>query len=301
LGGNKARNLEFILGEALDQGVNSYIATGSVQSNACRQVAAAGAQLGLPVYLLLKKGVHNELQGNRLLDDMFGATVRVIEDDDRPGGYDMSVVSREVDRLVQALRAQGLTPGVYPAACSSEIPAAGYLNALLEMERQFATMKIQPTHLVVVSGSGSTHAALTLGVKVLNLPYKVVGISIRKARTEVVQDVSDFGTRVAFPVTVEPDDVLIYDAYRGPGYAIPTDECLSAIDLVARCEGILLDPVYTGKAMAGVVDLVARRVLTNEHTVVFVHTGGVPAIFAYSDEIARSGATATSTLGPGRV
>jgi D-cysteine desulfhydrase family pyridoxal phosphate-dependent enzyme len=304
LGGNKTRPLEFVLGDAVAQGAECLIASASAQSNNCRQIAAAGAKLGLPVHLVLKAGVHNDAQGNLLLDFLLGARVRLVEDDTPPGSYDMAAVNREVDRLADELRAAGHRPYVIAMQTHSQaLAGCGYLNATLELEAQYAAAGVRPTHLVVTSGSGGTHAALALGVKTLGLPYQVIGISIRKSRAEVLQGVPAYANNTAaflgLDTRLAAGDVQVYDEYFGGGYALPTPAGIDAIKLVARTEGILLDPVYTGKTMSGLVGLVKRGILTSDHTVVFVHTGGIPALFAYHQELMAGEPGATRVVAQG--
>ncbi|MBI3977429.1 MAG: D-cysteine desulfhydrase family protein [Chloroflexi bacterium] len=305
LGGNKTRALEFVLGDAVGKGADTVITSAAVQSNQCRQAAAAGARLGLDVHLVLKASVHNDVQGNLLLDHLLGARVRLIHDGSKLGTYDMSAIHAEADRLADELRAQGRNPYIISMQTHSQpLAGAGYLNAMLEMEEQFAAMGVRPSHLVTTSGSGGTHSSLALAVKTLGLPYQVIGISIRKTRQEALLGVSSYANRTAelfgLPVRLTPDEVVVYDDYYGEGYALPTEAGLAAMKLVARTEGILLDPVYTGKAMSGIVGLIRRGILRPEHTVIFVHTGGIPALFAYNQELMAE-STGAGSAGTGGV
>ncbi|MGH2355163.1 MAG: D-cysteine desulfhydrase family protein [Chloroflexota bacterium] len=291
LGGNKTRGLEFTLGEALAEVADVIVTSAAAQSNKCRQAAAACARLGLECHLVLKASVHNEVQGNLLLDHLLGAHVHLVQDGDALGSYDMTRVNEEVARLEADLRAQGRRPYVIAMHTRTHpLSGGGYLNAALELEAQLAARGVRPSHLVVTSGSGSTHAALALAVKALGLPYRVVGISIRKSRDEARRGVADLASQTAelygLPVRLAPDEVTVYDQYFGQGYALPTTAGMDAIRLVASTEGILLDPVYTGKTMAGLIDLARRGTFGPDDTVVFVHTGGIPALFAYHAELA---------------
>ena len=292
LGGNKTRKLEYLLAEALNEGADTVITSAATQSNMCRQTAAACAKLGLDVHLVLQSGVHDELQGNLLLDHLFGAKITMVQDGAASGAYDMSAVRAEVDRLAERLRREGKRPYVVSMQTHSlDLAGAGYMDAMLELERQFAAQHVRPTHLLLTSGSGGTHSSLALAVKAMDLPYRVVGISIRKTRDEAAAGVAGSANRVAgrlgLAARLAADEVEVYDEYFGGGYGLPTEAGLDAIRLVARTEGILLDPVYTAKAMSGLIGLTHRGVLTKEHTVVFVHTGGVPALFAYHQELMR--------------
>lgn len=293
-GGNKSRGLEFILGQAQAEGADTLITSASSQSNLCRQTAAAGARLGFEVHVVLAPGLHNEVQGNLLLDHVLGANVHLVDAPSIPGVFDMTQTDVEVERLTRELAARGRKPYVIRMRGHSQpLSGGGYLNALLEMEGQFEAAGIRPTHIVTTSGSGGTHAALALGVKALGLPYEVVGISIRKPRDEAVAGVAERAGNTAsvydVPARLDPEDVVLYADYRGDGYGLPTDAGLEAIRLVARTTAVLLDPVYTGKAMSGLIDLARRGVLRPEHTAVFVHTGGTPGIFAYHRELMGAG------------
>jgi D-cysteine desulfhydrase family pyridoxal phosphate-dependent enzyme len=290
LGGNKTRALEFVLGGALAQGADTLITSASTQSNHCRQTAAAGARMGLPVHLVLKKGLHNEPQGNLLLDELFGADVRIVDDGAPLGTYDMTAIYAEVDRLAESLRRAGRRPYVITMQGHSQpLAGGGYLAATVELEAQLAAAGARPTHLVVTSGSGGTHSSLALAVKALGLPYTVLGISIRKSRAEAIDGVVAAANRTAahygLETRLEPNDVAVYDEFFGRGYGLPTPEGFAAMKLVARTEGVLLDPVYTSKTMSGLVALTQRGALNKDDTVVFVHTGGIPALFAYHQEV----------------
>jgi len=294
LGGNKTRKLEYLLAEALNEGADTVVTSAAMQSNMCRQTAAACAKLGLDVHLVLQSSVHDEVQGNLLLDHLLGAKITTVREGAAVGAYDMSAVHAEVDRLVERLRREGRRPYVVSMQNHSlDLAGVGYVTAMLELETQFAAQNVRPTHLLLTSGSGGTHASLALAVKALGLPYRVVGISIRKTREEAAPGVAAAANRVAarlgLSVRLVADEVEVYDEFFGGGYGLPTAAGLDAIRLVARTEGILLDPVYTGKAMSGLIGLTQRGVFSKADTVVFVHTGGIPALFAYHQELAAAG------------
>ena len=303
LGGNKSRKLEYVFGDALAQGADTVIAYASAQSNLCRQVAAAGARIGIEVHLLLQAAFHNEVQGNLLLDHLLGANVQLVDDGARHGVFDMTNVRDVVAERAAELRAQGRTVYVINMHGPMQpLATVAYVNAALELQDQFAQAGIQPTHLITTSGSGGTHAGLGFTAAALGLPHEVVGISIRKSRAEVLEGVSSLMNKVGelleLPTRLQDSDVNIYDEYYGEGYAVPTQAGLDAIRLLASTEGILLDPVYTGKTMSGLIDLTRRGILGPDHTVVMIHTGGIPALFAYTDELMAGKSLNVRTLDP---
>jgi len=286
LGGNKTRNLEFLLGEALAQGADCVITGADTQSNQCRQAAAACAKLGLECYLVLSRGLHNEVQGNLLLDYLFGAHVRIVD-------VDLDHLQPYIDQVVEELRAKGKKPyritGQYPELSAKA--ALGYLSAVAEMEEQFRTLPRPPAAVVVTSGSGTTQSGLATAVKALGTPYRVIGVSIKDSAHAVKRRIADRSQLLAdfsgLPCRLTPDEVDVRDEYLGKAYGHITPEAREAIQLVARTEGILLDPVYTGKTMAGLIDLAHKGEFKAGEVVVMVHTGGIPALFAYHRELAQ--------------
>lgn len=283
LGGNKARKLEFLMADVLDKGCDSIITYAAAQSNYCRQVAAAAAKLGIRAHFVLFKSVHNEWQGNLLLDELFGADIHWVEGD-------FAVASAAARELERTLHDQGEKPYLADLL-GPTIPVVfpAYLFAAHELYHQFEELQLVPDWIVLTSGSGVTHSSLAMGLKLLGSPTRVLGISIRKADQQGREDVLKWAEMSAayldLPLTLEPADIHYLDDYRGEGYARPTHETLDAIRLVARTEGILLDPVYTGKAMAGLIAEIQKGNFTRSQSVVFLHTGGFPALFAYHTEL----------------
>ncbi len=286
LGGNKTRNLEFLFGEAIAQGADCVITGAYPQSNQCRQTAAAAAKLGLDCYLVLGALRHRaDVQGNLLLDYLFGAHVEIA-----PGADDVGVQT-VIDERVQALRAQGRTPyrftNKYPALAVKSV--AGYLNGMLELHEQLARLPAQPTTIVVTSGSGSTHTGIAAAVQALALPYHVIGISIRPQEPPQRERIAALSQSAAahygLPCALTPDEVDVREEYVGAGHGIATAAGTAAVRTMARTEGVLLDLTYTGKAMSGLMDLARTGALPRGHRVVFVHTGGIPSVFAHADEI----------------
>lgn len=285
LGGSKARKLEFLLGQARQQGCDVVITVGAVQSNHARMTAAAARRLGFEPIVVLNGDPPDLAQGNLLLDRIFGAEVRVIQTDD---DY---VLMGVVDDLARQLRRQGRTPYVIPRGGSNAYGAAGYLQAWLELQAQITAMGIRVDAIVHASTSGGTQSGLYTGTKVTDSGVQVIGISAGPRRevvtTRVLGIVADVVEVLGLPWRPHPDDLIVYDDYVGERYGVPTPECLEAIRVVARTEGILLDPVYTGKGMAGLMGLIAQKRLTSGQNIVFWHTGGQPALFAHAAALAE--------------
>lgn len=279
-GGNKARKLEFSLGEALRQGADTLVTVGAVQSNHCRQTAAAAAAHGLRCVLVLRGDAPRITTGNLLLDRLLGA--RVVFSGDRT----REEVAGEV---VEAERAAGHRPYLIPVGASDEVGAAGFVAALEELRAQLDALRVRADRVVFASSSFGTQAGLCVGAAALGFEPQLAGIAIDSTREELQAGVAAIAQRLAKRLGVEasvaPRDVVGHDAYLGGGYAVLGEPEREAIQLVAREEGLLLDPVYTGRAMAGLLDLVRRREFGARETIVFWHTGGTQALYAYADEL----------------
>ena len=289
LGGNKCRKLEYVLADAQQRGIDTLITTGSSQSNHALQTAAAGRKLGMETYLVLAKGVHVETQGNLLLHNILHSAVNILDVADPSEIF--TTMLKKMNELADELRSKGRNPLVIPAGAEVPLGTAGWVNAAEEIGQQLKEQKIDAQYVVLALGGGGTQAGLVLGFKQLKLPLDVVGISVlykkkSKAIDAVVTMVNETAKLLALDVAVTPDEVTVYGDYIGQGYGIITDDCIEAIRLVAQTEGVFLDPVYTGKAMAGLIDLIRKGQFTPKDTVVFVHTGGLPAVFAYHQELA---------------
>lgn len=285
LGGNKTRNLEFLFGEAIAQGADCIITGAYPQSNQCRQTAAAAAKLGLECHLVLGAQCHRaDVQGNLLLDHLFGAHVEIAADADDVG------VQAIIDERVATLEAQGRRPyrftNKYPELAVKSV--AGYLSGMLELHEQLQDLPEQPTTIVVTSGSGSTHTGIASAVKALGLACHVTGISIRPQTPPQRERIAALSQSAAnyygIPCALTPDDVDVREEYFGAGHGVTTAAGREAALMVARTEGILLDLTYTGKAMSGLIDLVRNGAFGRGERVVFVHTGGIPSLFAHADE-----------------
>ena len=296
LGGNKCRKLEFVMADARQKGVDTLVTTGGTQSNFALQMATAARKLGMEAYLILFKGVHIEKQGNLLLDGIVDSNIRLIEaselsQDSKSLDQDVfgPMMMAKMNTVADELKKKGRKPLVVPAGAYNPVGTTGWVDAADEIWRQLQAQKIKAQYLVVANGSSGTQAGLTLGVKYLRLPLGVIGFSISNPKERAVNGVVNMANETAkflgIDVTIAPDEVMVNDDYIGEGYGLVTEGCRQAIKLVAQTEGIFLDPVYTGKAMAGLIDFIKKEYFKSTDTVVFVHTGGIPALFAYNKEI----------------
>jgi len=293
MGGNKCRMLEFVLAEARRQGADAVISTASSQSNFCLQLAAAARRLGMKPSFVLVRGVHVETQGNLLLQNILDSDIRILETSDI-GAIWGGAVAKEMAKLADDLRSRGYKPFIVSPSLpdiSPVLATAGWTLAADELITQLKDREIEAQYVVVANGGGNTQGGLVLGSKCLKASHRVMGIAVLLDKKTLVKELIAYTDAVAdflgLGVKVQPDDFEIIDSYLGEGYARPTREAIEAIRLVAQTEGIFLDPVYTGKAMAGLIDLVQQGRFKRSDTVVFIHTGGIPALFAYHQEVAR--------------
>jgi D-cysteine desulfhydrase family pyridoxal phosphate-dependent enzyme len=289
LGGNKCRKLEFVMADAKLKGIDTVITTGSSQSNFALQMAAAARKLNMEAHLVLFKGVHAQMQGNLILHDILDSKVRIIEID--PSEVLGGTIMVKMNALADELSQQGRHPLVIPAGAHTPLGTTGWVNAADEIRQQLQAQKIDAQYIVVTNGSSGTQAGLEIGVKYFRLPLKIIGISVFNKKTKAISEVVNMANETAkflnLDLTFTPDEITVYDDYLGEGYGIITDGCVQAIRLVAQTEAIFLDPVYTGKAMAGFIDLIHKGQFTSKDTVVFIHSGGIPALFAYDKEITK--------------
>jgi len=286
MGGNKVRKLEYHLGDALAQGCDVLVTSGAIQSNHCRVTAAAARRAGIDAVLVLRPGESETIQGNLLLDRLLGARVRIAP------GPDPATMEATIQEELDALRREGHRPYLVPKGASTPLGAAAYLEAFWELLQQTTTRGIVVDAVVFCTGSGGTHAGLAAGAALSQCGTEVVGIGDGATRADLAPVVSalldGLGAKLGIDLAVPPDAVVMYEEYGGT-YGVPTSACLDAIRLAARTEGLLLDPVYTGKAMAGLADLVRRGRWRDGQTVIFWHTGGQPALFAYAEALAGAG------------
>ncbi|HEX6829150.1 MAG TPA: D-cysteine desulfhydrase [Burkholderiales bacterium] len=283
-GGNKVRKLEFLLADARAQGADCVITIGALQSNHARQTAAACAKLGFECHLILRRGVPVDTEayntsGNVLLNGLFGARVTVIPRE--------ASREREMEALAERLRAEGRKPCCIPLGGTDAAGDLGYAACALELLEQCAAAGIEPGHVIVATGTGGTQAGLVAGLHAADSRTRVIGISVEGKEAQQEEAVfrhagaaaQALGARSPLP----REAVEVLGGYYGPGYGLPCAEMKEALRLAARLEGLVLDPVYTGKAMAGLIGLARSGRFTRDHTVVFLHTGGLPGLFAYPD------------------
>ena len=288
-GGNKARKLEFLLAEALENNADTVLTFGAVQSNHCRMTAAAACKLGLKSFLVLSGDKPDGLTGNLLIDEILGAEYLFLPDYNDPSKLEEMQLA--VFNVVQDLSEQGRNVYMIPPGGSCPLGDVGYYVAALELFDQAREADFRIDAIFVAVGSGGTHAGLLTGVKVLDMPTQVIGIAVIKEGSfeelgvPPVEDiVNDVGELIGEKPNVTADDVIIDYSYYGEAYGVPTPECIEAIKLVARTEGILLDPTYTGKAMAGMIDMIRKGRFGKGDNIVFIHTGGYPGIFPHGEE-----------------
>lgn len=284
-GGNKTRTLEYLFADIVASGADVVVAGAYTQSNWCRQITAAARKLGLDVSLVL---VHGEkgprLQGNLLLDRLMGADVTVV---DIP---DMEVLTEHLEAKVADLKQAGRNPYlVAPFKVEMQaIAALGYVDAMAELAEQLSARRIGADALYL-SAANITPAGLEVGARALGLGLRVVGITPIKwtedRPTDIARIANAAAARLGVDVAFEPGDIENDDGYIGERYGVVSDACREAIRLVAETEGLILDPVYSGKAMAGLIDHIRQGRFGADQTVVFLHTGGLPALFAYAEDL----------------
>ena len=283
LGGNKTRKLEFIMGDALAQGADCVITAGAAQSNHCRQTAAAAASLGLECHLVLGGEEPEQTSGNLLLDKIFGSHIHWAGAN-RKG--------EDIPKIVEQLTKQGKKPYVIPYGGSNELGALAFVEAFKELESQRESMNLSFTHIVFASSSGATQAGLMLGKKILNSPAQIVGINIDKGETDkvpfdqyTVALANSTASLIGADHQFTESDLTLNSDYVGEGYGVVGTLENEAIAMTAQTEGILLDPVYTGRAMGGLIDMIRSGKIKKTDRVLFWHTGGAPALFAYSSDL----------------
>ncbi|MGI9223500.1 MAG: D-cysteine desulfhydrase [Woeseiaceae bacterium] len=285
-GGNKTRKLEFSMAAALDEGADTVITVGAVQSNHVRQTAAAACKLGLRCEVLLEHRIDDPSDdyrnsGNVLLDRIFGANLR-----EYPAGTDFDA---EMQAIADEVQANGGRGYIIPGGASNHIGALGYVNCALELINQATERGLVIDHLVTATGSAGTQGGLIVGLKAMNAGIPLLGIGVSVSREDQEQKVFDLACETAdfigVPGIVAREDVVANCDYVGDGYGIPTESMNEAVILLARLEGLLFDPVYSGKALAGLIDLVRNGHFADEDNIVFLHTGGSAALFAYVGDL----------------
>jgi D-cysteine desulfhydrase family pyridoxal phosphate-dependent enzyme len=286
-GGNKARHNELIIADALEKGADTIVWGAGVQSNNCRQTAAACAKVGLSCHLVLGRGKPADgpdpVQGNLLLDHLVGASIEIVDEAEGPD------VDAKIAQAAERLRSQGRKVYEREPRIVKPLAALSYVTAIIELLEQTSLHDFSPDGLYLCS-AGSTGAGVSLAATALGLKFPVQHITpivwpwdTQAAMTRIANDAAE---RLEIETRLESAEMHVSEEYVGEGYGIPTPGCLEAIELLARTEGILLDPSYSGKSMAGLIDHLRQRRFTPEQNVVFIHTGGTPALFAYSDQLA---------------
>lgn len=278
LGGNKARKLEFLMAEAINQGADVVISCGGNQSNHARMTAAAARKLGLDCVLFLTNPMPQEFEGNLLLDTVLGARMVFI----RECGMERLVEVMEAE--AEALRSAGHTPYLIPIGGSTPLGSLGYVTAIRELAGQLEELGIDNPDIVFAVGSCGTVAGVVLGCDLFLPNARIFGISVSQPAAEIVERVERIAPAAAELIGAEfsgETRLAAYDEYIGRAYAVPTSEGKDAIALAAQTEGLILDPVYTGKAMSGLIDLARKGVIGGDRPVVFIHTGGMAGLFAF--------------------
>jgi L-cysteate sulfo-lyase len=283
-GGNKTRKLEFSMGEALEKGADTVITVGAVQSNHVRQTAAAACKLGMRCEVLLEHRVADPSElyrnsGNVLLDRIFGARLREFAK-----GTDFDAA---MESVADEVRASGGVPYIVPGGASNPVGALGYVGCGEELLQQFDEQELKVDHLVTATGSAGTHGGLAVGLRASGSDLPILGIGVNAPQDVQEKRVFDLARATAElvgkPGCVSREDIVADCNYIGPGYGEPTDSMNEAVLMLARQEGLLFDPVYSGKALAGMIDYVRKGRFGTDERIVFLHTGGAAGLFAYAD------------------
>lgn len=274
-GGNKTRIIEFLLGDALAKDCDTLITGGGIKSNHCRQTAAAARKYGLKPVLVLFGEQPEEINGNFLLDHLFGADIRIFQGEER---------TKKLHTVAKNLKEKGHNPYVMTFGGSQPLGIAGYAKAFKETMQQADSRNIDIDRMIVTTGGGGTQAGLIIGKEMLGRDTEIIGMSISRQAEEVTNKIATLleNTIQKFDLDIDPippKTIHVKDEYIGEGYGQPTPEMVQTVKLLARKEGILLDPVYTGKGFSGLLDLMEKEEITEDETVVFIHTGGTPMLF----------------------
>ena len=284
-GGNKTRKLEYSMAAALEEGADTIITVGAVQSNHVRQTAAAACKLGLKCEVLLEHRIAEPSEyyagsGNVLLDKIFGANLR-----EYPGGTDFDKAMTEVADEVSA---NGGNPYIIPGGASNKIGALGYVNCAIELLGQIEEQGLDISHIVTATGSAGTQGGLIVGLKAMESTIPLLGIGVNIPQQDQEEKVFKLACETAEYIgkagCVAREDVVANCDYVGDGYGVPTESMNEAVLMLARTEGLLFDPVYSGKGLAGMIDLIRNGTLCDGN-IVFLHTGGSAALFAYADQL----------------
>ena len=282
MGGNKTRKLEFLIGEALAQKKDTLVTAGGIQSNHCRLTAAAARKADLDCHLVLSGTPPKIPNGNLLLDTLFGATIHFCDSNHR---------ETRLFQVAEELKKKGKKPYVIPVGGSNSIGSVGYVDAMLELTKQMDDMSITPDAIIFATSSGGTQAGLSLGAKITGFKGDVLGISIDQVQAgpgpfpPVLTNIcNETAARIGSDIRMTESDFSLNYDYLGAGYAMPGELEFNAIRDLALHEGILLGPVYTARAMGGLLDLIRKGYFTKNQSVLFWHTGGTPELFAWAEQ-----------------
>ena len=283
LGGNKTRKLEYLFQDAFDNGCDTVITLGAAQSNHCRQTAAAASRLGMECHLLLRKPIPESPNGNFLLDILLGAHIH---------WFEREHMKEAEEKLINDLIAIGKKPYIIPIGGSNDIGTFGYFNAIKELKDQLKEIDTEIDYIVFASCSGGTHSGMVLGKKLFKLDAEILGISIEKdadpknsLQQHIINITNEASDLINSDVKIDKEDVQLIQGYNEAGYGVVTDMEKNAIHMLAKNEGILLDPVYAGRAFAAFTDLLDKEYFPKGSNILFWHTGGAPANFHYANEI----------------
>ncbi len=286
MGGNKVRKLEFLIGEALEQGKDTLVTAGGLQSNHCRLTAAGARKAGLGCHLVLNGIPPGIFNGNLLLDTIFGAHLHFCDRKDR---------EKRLYEVADTLTKAGKKPYVIPVGGSNSTGCVGYVAAMPELEMQIKEMNIRPDAIVFATSSGGTQAGLALGARLTGFKGRILGISIDQTKTGsepfppiLTRIANDTAKRIGVDIRMMESDFILDCDFLGAGYAVPGDLEFNAIRDLAQYEGILLGPVYTARAMGGLLDMIQTGVFKKGETVLFWHTGGTPELFAWAEDFKKS-------------
>lgn len=285
-GGNKTRKLEFLVADALAQGCDTLVTAGALQSNHCRLTLAAAAKEGLKCRLVLQRQGHepydSSRSGNNFLYDLIGTEQINIIEPNADTNEAIAVVA--VDLAKQGRKAYPI-----PVGGSNALGALGYVSCGREIAQQSFELGLAFDRIVVTSGSAGTHGGLLVGIQSANFDASIIGVAIARKRDAQIANVHTLASATAALLELQAptrESVIVRDEWLGPGYALPSDEMVEAVRMLARLEGVLLDPVYSGKAMAGLIGMIRSGEFTSNQRVLFLHTGGSPALFAFQHVLA---------------
>ncbi len=286
-GGNKTRKLEFLIGAALEADEDAVITFGALQSNHVRQTAAACASAGLECHAILVRQVPNATQtyqrsGNLLLDDLFGATIHPVDSDEE--------AAVKLGELLEAFEVEGRKAAIHPPGGSTAVGTLGYVKAGIELAMDIQALDLAPAAICHATSTGGTQAGLITGLALAGCDVPVIGYDVYKGDEAKVAEtvlalVEEVRALLENPPEIPRDAVIVKGGVIGPGYGLLTDEVREALVLCARYDGLLLDPVYSGKAMGGMIGDIRAGTYSGDQDVIFLHTGGAPGLFAYQDSL----------------